>query len=157
MGEEGTGFELRGDLGERLICEARAYAHDPSEGALGYEDLQWIGAHALYRAPDAAMSADLFVWTTDFASFASGLRRALERRGGEATFDTVEGQLRFTVALDPMGRAQVDGELRRQPGDGTRLHFLFSSASGDVERLLFQTQETVRRFPVRRPGSRRAP
>ena len=157
MGEEGSGFELRGDLGERLICEAKGYAHDPSEGALGYEDLQWLVAHALYRAPDAALSADLYVWTTDFSSFAMGLRRALDRRGGEAAFETLEGQLRFTVALDPMGRAQVDGEVRQSSEMGARLHFQFGASTADVERLLLQTQETVRRYPVRRPGSRGAP
>jgi hypothetical protein len=156
MGEEGSGFELRGDLGEQLICEAKGYAHDPSEGALGYEDLQWVAAHALYRSPDAALSAELFAWTTDFSAFAAGLRRALDQRGGEATFETLEGQLWFTVALDPLGRAQVDGELRQHPGQGTWIHFQFEAASSDVERLLLQTQGTCRRFPVRRPGGRGA-
>ena len=30
------------------------------------------------------------MWTTDFSSFANGLRRALSQRGGEAVFDTVD-------------------------------------------------------------------
>jgi hypothetical protein len=156
MGEEGAGFELRGSLGEQLICEARGYEY-PAEGELGYEDLQWLNAHALYRAPHASFAADLYLWTTDFTSFASRLSRVLTARGGEAVFETLEMQLRFTVALDPSGCAQVDGELRQHPEMGSRLHFQFEAATADVERLLAQTRETVERFPERRPGARRAP
>jgi hypothetical protein len=151
MADESAGFEVRGEMGEQLVCEARAYAHDPSEPGVGYDDLQWIVAHAFFRSPYASFAADLYLRTEDFLPFASGLRRALTRRGGEADFDTLERQLHFTVALDPLGRAQVDGELA-QVGDGeigSRLHFLFAAATLDVERLLHQTEETLRRFPVR--------
>ena len=151
MGDECAGFEVRGELGEQLVCEARAYAHEPSEPDVGYDDLQWIVAHAFYRGQDAALAADLYLRTEDFLPFAAGLRGALTRRGGEADFDTLERQLHFTVALDPLGRAQVDGVLAQVTGTGigTGIHFLFAAATLDVERLLHQTEETLRRFPVR--------
>src|SRR5205814_1865572 len=124
-------------------CDVRGY-EVPADDGLGYEDLQWLGAHAVYRAPDAALSADLHLWTTDVCAFASGLSRALTQRGGEARFDTMEQQLWLVLALDPRGRAQVDGELRQMPGMGTWVHFQFTAGTTDVERLLMQTQETCR-------------
>jgi hypothetical protein len=73
---------------------------------------------------EGAFAATLY--TTELKSLLGDLRNLYDTLSGPVSFDTLEGQVRFTATVDPTGHVNIAGQLMDVAGTGNELKYFLS-------------------------------
>ncbi len=111
-----AGFQLGSEAGDHLIVAINGRPDDCDD---------WLDARMVVRAGAFSATIDALLLTCDFPPFRSQLESLYRILSGSATFDTIEGQLRFTLTGNDRGGITVAGTISDQSGDGNQLTFHF--------------------------------
>jgi hypothetical protein len=137
---------IRGDGGQYLLIEVQ-YRSFPQ--AQERWDSNWLNCSVEVRAGEFSGRVSCYLRAEEFLRFRDQLRHLYDSLEGQASFTTLEDQLKLTLVGDGSGRMDLEGLLRDQAGLGNTLDFHFALDQTYLPAVLTQLDDLLRSFPVR--------
>ena len=103
----------------------------------GYE---WIKCHAEIQAGQFEGKVELYLVSGDLFRLSEQAEVLYRTLSGEASLDTLEGQISLRLTGDGKGHIKLEGFLIDRCGDGNKLNFILNYD----QTLLWQTVSTLR-------------
>ena len=114
-----------------------------------YHDDNWVVVTVSVSAGAFSGNFRATFVTDEFVAFRSELRELYRTLNGEATFTTLEGQLRLNLIGNGRGGITVKGEAFDNAGTDNCLTFEFATDQTYLVRTLEGLDQIVAQFPVR--------
>ncbi|WP_243287473.1 hypothetical protein [Geothrix terrae] len=124
---------------------------------LGYErsasgefyDDNWLTSRVKISVGSFSGEFGLSLFTTDFTSFLEQLSALYKTLSGEAKFETMEGQIEFSMTGNGRGGVEVSGRVLDQAGIGNKLEFAFQVDQTYLPLAIHDLNEILNEFPAR--------
>jgi hypothetical protein len=139
-------FSIGGSERNRITVEVVNYERVASGE---YSDDNWVNVAVSVSAGAFSGSFAASFITDEFASFRSQLRELHRTLKGEATFNTMEGQLALHLVGDGRGGITLKGDALDQPGIGNCLSFELTLDQTYLASTLDGLDQIIAAFPVR--------
>jgi hypothetical protein len=139
-------FSIGGSQQNNVTVEVVSYER-PASGE--YHDDNWVNVAVSVSAGAFSGSFRATFITDEFVAFRSELRELYKTLKGEATFTTLEGQLRLNLEGNGRGGVTLKGEALDQSGMGNCLTFEFAIDQTYLLSTLEGLDQIIAEFPVR--------
>jgi hypothetical protein len=133
--------------GDRLSFFVLDY-ESPCSGEL--YDANWLKSRVEISVGSFSGSFGLSLMTGDFVSFLKQLDSLYQTLEGEAKFETMEGQIGFSLVGNGRGGIEVSGYAVDRAGVGNRLEFKFSIDQTYLFSTVREVRKIIHEFPVRK-------
>jgi hypothetical protein len=131
---------------DNVTVEVTSYER-PASGE--YHDDNWVVVAVSISAGAFSGRFHATFVTNEFVAFRSELRELYRTLNGEATFTTLEGQLRLDLVGNGRGGITLKGEALDNAGTGNCLTFEFAIDQTYLVSTLEGLDQIVAKFPVR--------
>jgi len=146
-------MEIRGH-GGRIEVEVFNYERPTARDE---HDANWLKAKCSVVVGEFTCVLRFSPATHDFIQFLAQLEEVVRQLKGNATFNTLGGELAVQIKIRSAGQADVFGRARSQSSlvpDQTALSFSFETHESFLAHALRELRTIVTQFPVRTANSR---
>lgn len=144
-------FVIGGEERERIAVlvfgRERPESHDADDG-------NWITAQVEVSVGGFCGQFSCCLRAEDFAAFLPQLRKLETDLIGSAEFVTMEGQLKFHIKGDGLGRFDVEGRALDRPGTGNSLGWAMTIDQTYLRSMIASASAIATVYPVQ--GTRRS-
>jgi hypothetical protein len=113
-------------------------------------DANWLASFLTVKAGPFSGTMRLAFMTHDLTVLRDRLKQALASQSGAVAFENTDGELSLAVDFNERGGASIKGVARTHGPLGAALHFQFETDQSALTQTLYQLEDALRAFPVRR-------
>jgi hypothetical protein len=139
-------FRIGSKESDQISISVLSYERPPSED---FYDNNWVTSQISVSTGAFAGQFNAALTTQDFVVFMPQLESLFNTLKGEAKFQTIEGQIEFTLSGNGRGGIEVTGFAIDRLGDGNQLQFRYEIDQTFLPPALRQLHEIISEFPTR--------
>lgn len=113
------------------------------------EGYEWVSVRVSLKVGGFSARFNASFLATDFVKFRNELQVLSDKLKGNATFETVEGQLRLKLGVDKLGHITVAGEVSDEAGIGNKLIFNMNIDQSYLPHTIRQLGTVIEGFRAR--------